>query len=244
VINMEKHKVTYSKKVIEFELEYKNIKNFNLSVKADQSVHVSVPKETPIDKVEAFVKSKGHWILNNLKGFNTTKPLHNGEKDYVSGETFKYLGRQYRLVVEESSKDEYVTMKPGYIIVKVKKKDNKKRKQNLINEWFRERAHVVFDEVLDDVYKLVEKDVVPKPHIEIKTMKKRWGSCLRAKQTVLLNYELIKAPKHCIAYVALHELIHFIHKDHSKKFYDKLTVLMPDWKERKAILDEEVVLFV
>jgi predicted metal-dependent hydrolase len=75
-------------------------------------------------------------------------------------------------------------------------------------------------------------------------MKKRWGSCLRSKGVILLNFELIKAPKYCIDYVMIHELLHFIRKNHDSQFYDLLTVLMPDWKERKEILDENVVLFV
>ncbi len=241
---MEKHKVMYSKKEIWFDLEYKNIKNLNLSIKPDQSIHVSVPLNTPIDRVEVFVKSKASWIFKKLKGFNLTKPIHNGEKDYVSGETFKYLGRQYRLKIEETTSKEYVTMKLGYITIYVKKKDNKKRKQNLLNEWFRNRAHIVFQEVMDEIYPLVENVVKPKPSLEIKVMTKRWGSCLKSKNTVLLNYELIKAPKHCISYVVVHELIHFVHRNHDLKFYNLLTVLMPDWKDRKAILDEEVVMFV
>jgi len=69
-------------------------------------------------------------------------------------------------------------------------------------------------------------------------MKARWGSCLRDSQAILLNFELIKAPKYCIDYVVLHELIHFVHKNHDQKFYSFLTSLMPDWKKRKAILDE------
>jgi predicted metal-dependent hydrolase len=241
---MEKHMVMYSKKEIWFHLEYKNVKNLNLSVKADQSIYVSVPINTSIESVERFVQSKAPWILRNLKGFEETKTLHNGEKEYVNGETFKYLGRQYRLKIEETTSKEYVKIKPNYITVHVKRIDNKKRKHKLLNEWFRHQAHIVFSEVLDRVYPLVNHDVTTKPSLEIKIMKKRWGSCLRAKHTVLLNYELVKAPKHCIEYVVLHELIHFTHKNHNKKFYNKLTVLMPDWKERKAILDEEVVLFV
>ncbi|PKK99775.1 MAG: hypothetical protein CVV57_01605 [Tenericutes bacterium HGW-Tenericutes-2] len=241
---MEKHMVMYSKKEIWFHLEFKNIKNLNLSVKSDQSVYVSAPIDTPIERVESFVKSKSPWITEKLKGFNQTKPLNTGAKDYVSGETFKYLGRQYRLKIEETSSKECVTIKSNYITIHIKKKDNKRRKQILLNEWFRNQAHTVFKESMDEVYPLIEHLVNPKPSLEVKVMKKRWGSCLRSKQTVILNYELIKAPKHCIAYVALHELIHFIHRNHDSKFYEMLTVLMPDWKERKAILDEEVVLFV
>jgi len=50
-----------------------------------------------------------------------------------------------------------------------------------------------------------------------------------------------KAPKYCIDYVGLHELLHFKYRYHDRNFYDLMTVLMTDWKERKKILDEDVV---
>jgi predicted metal-dependent hydrolase len=241
---MEKRMIMYSEKEIWFDIEFKTVKNFNLSVKPDQSVYVSAPLNTPVDRIETFVRSKAPWIIKRLKEFDETKSIYNGEKEYVNGETFKYLGKQYRLKIEETTGKERVTIDSRYLLIHVKKKENKRRKQNLLNDWFRNRARRVFQSVLDEIYPLVEHEVPVKPSLEIKAMKKRWGSCLRAKHRVLLNYELIKAPKHCIEYVALHELIHFVHKNHNIEFYDKLTVLMPDWKERKAILDEKTVMFV
>ena len=59
-----------------------------------------------------------------------------------------------------------------------------------------------------------------------------------------LNYYLYKASVPCIDYVILHELAHFIHPKHNKAFYDFLTIYMPDWEQRKAILDYETVLGV
>jgi len=72
-------------------------------------------------------------------------------------------------------------------------------------------------------------------------MKARWGSALIDTNTILLNTKLIKAPKHCIDYVILHELIHFKYNDHGENFYNMLYSLMPDWEKRKKILDEEIV---
>ncbi|MCW2276946.1 uncharacterized protein DUF45 [Heliophilum fasciatum] len=91
------------------------------------------------------------------------------------------------------------------------------------------------------IFPVVEKYGVKKPAIMIRTMKARWGSCIKDKGIIVLNSELIKAPKYCIEYVVLHELVHFIHRDHNADFYDFLTSLMPDWRERKRILDEEVI---
>ncbi|MFK4998952.1 SprT-like domain-containing protein [Bacillus sp. N9] len=77
--------------------------------------------------------------------------------------------------------------------------------------------------------------------IDMRVMKARWGSALVESNTILLNSELIKAPKHCIEYVILHEMIHFKYNNHSDSFYNMLYALMPDWEKRKAILDEEIV---
>jgi hypothetical protein len=72
-------------------------------------------------------------------------------------------------------------------------------------------------------------------------MKTRWGSCIKKSDIILLNFDLIKAPKYCIDYVVLHELIHFVYHNHGKRFLNLITAIMPDWKERKKMLDEEVV---
>jgi predicted metal-dependent hydrolase len=241
---MEEHTIEYSNKTINFQLEYKSVKNMNISVKPDQTVFVSAPVNATYDRVETFVKEKARWILKQQSHFKSTKKVEDSKKEYVSGETFKYLGAQYRLKVRECKEKEFVEVDDKYIIIHTKKINDITRKQRLVSEWFRVEAFNRFNEALDEMYPLVQNIVDSKPQIEVKKMTKRWGSCLRKKNTILLNLELIKAPMHCIEYVVLHELIHFKYKNHNKAFYDKLTVLMPDWKQRKEILDEEVVLFI
>jgi len=151
------------------------------------------------------------------------------------------VGKKYRLKVEETNKNELVKYYQGFIYIYVKDKNNYKRKEKLLNDWFREKAEINFKESLKRVYQIIEKYDVKKPQIQIRTMKARWGSCIKDKDTILLNYELIKAPKFCIDYVVLHELIHFKYKNHDGTFYNFMTSLMPDWMQRKEILDEEVV---
>jgi len=67
-------------------------------------------------------------------------------------------------------------------------------------------------------------------------MSKRWGSWTR-RSGVWLNPELMKAPASCIDYVVTHELCHAVHGNHSKKFYELLRRVMPDWEQRKARLE-------
>jgi predicted metal-dependent hydrolase len=237
---MEKNSVIYGNKIIEFELIRKNVKNINLNVKPDMTVVISANDKVPKDYILKFVREKAPWIVKKIGYFKDVQPEQITVKKYISGESFKYLGKQYRLRVEESE-DESVKYFHGFIVLKVKDKKNHVRKEKLINDWFREKAVVNFNESLKRVYPLGEIYGVKKPEVQIRSMKARWGSCIKDKNIILLNYELIKAPKFCIDYVILHELVHFIHINHNAEFYNFMTSLMSDWKQRKEILDEEVV---
>ena len=237
---MEKHSIVAQGKEIEFLVNRKDVKNVNLNVRPDMSVIVSANSQVPLGFIKDFVQEKALWILENISYFKDVQPEHYLKKEYVSGETFKYLGRQYRLKVEEAP-EESIKYYQGFICLYVKDKTNFKKKKQLVEEWFRKKAINNFQEGLERVYPLLEKYGVKKPTLVIRTMKSRWGSCIVDKNTIILNFELIKAPKYCIDYVILHELIHFKYPNHDSNFYSFLTTLMPDWKQRKEILDEEVI---
>lgn len=238
---MEKHQISYANQVIEFFIERKKVKNVNLNIKPDMTIMVSASEKVPFDFICDFVKSKGEWILRNMKNFEQVQPYKQSEREYVSGESYKYLGKQYRLRVETTISEEWVKYYRGFIVLMVKDQNDWARKAKLMNEWYRKKAIKAFEESLEKQYSLIQKYGIQKPQIELRIMKARWGSALIDSKTILLNSELIKAPKYCIDYVVLHELIHFKYNDHKDNFYNMLFSLMPDWEKRKVMLDEEVV---
>lgn len=238
---MEKHQVIYANRAIDFVVKRKNVKNVNLNVKPDMTIEVSANEQVPIDFILDFVKSKGSWILKNVAHFKEVLPIEQSEREYVNGESYRYLGRQYRLRVQQTDDEETVKYFRGFIYMYVKDINNHNRKEKLLDNWYREKATLIFNESLEKMYPLVQKYGVDKPDIEIRKMKARWGSALTDKNIIHLNFELIKAPKYCIDYVVLHELIHFKYNNHSENFYQMLFSLMPDWEKRKEILDEEIV---
>ncbi|UYO21135.1 M48 family metallopeptidase [Bacillus sp. 41-22] len=238
---MERHQMQYANKIIEFTIRRKNVKNVNLNIKPDMSIEVSAHDRVPLNFIYDFVKSKGSWILRNIKSFENVQTYKQSEREYISGESFKYLGKQYRLRVQPVEEKETVKYFRGFIYIFVKDTNNLNRKEKLMNQWYRQKARKIFYESLNKMFPFVQKYGVKKPFMELRTMKARWGSALIDKNTILLNSELIKAPKYCIDYVILHELIHFKYNDHSENFYQMLYALMPDWKKRKEILDEEIV---
>ena len=94
----------------------------------------------------------------------------------------------------------------------------------------------VFLTICKEIYPLFKPYGVKYPLIKIRSMKSRWGSCQPQKGIITLNSNMIAAPREAIEYVVLHEFAHFIHPNHSKDFYGLVEKLMPDWKQRKAML--------
>ena len=154
------------------------------------------------------------------------------ERKYVSGETHLYLGRQYILKVIEANINE-VRYKGRFI--EVHTKDKTKTKQ-LVRKWYKEKAKQKFAEIAEPIIQLFKKYNVEPQEIYIQEMATRWGSCTE-KGKILLNPELIKAPKACIEYVIIHELCHLIHHNHTQKFLDLQSKEMPDWQKWKNKLE-------
>jgi predicted metal-dependent hydrolase len=242
---MQTYKLELEKnRYVEFELIRKDVKNINLTVRPNFSITVSAKTSVPLEDIYKYLDSKSNWILKRIGRFKLTKSENNVEVEYVTGESLKFLGKQYRLIVELTSSTERVVITGNFIKLYVKNKNKIFTKARLIDEWYRKEARSVFSSALDKMFDVMKNKLDSKPNLEFKIMKKRWGSCLKKKNAILLNLELIKAPNYCIEYVVLHELIHFVHRNHDHNFYELLTVLMPDWKNRKKILDQEIVLYV
>ena len=77
---------------------------------------------------------------------------------------------------------------------------------------------------------------VPSHTLKIRDMKSRWGTCNVKKGVITLSSHLLQYPENCIAYVALHELLHFFYPNHGAGFYRALTSVWPEWKREKERL--------
>ncbi|QQF51394.1 M48 family metallopeptidase [Campylobacter fetus subsp. venerealis] len=209
----------------------KDVKNITLKVKPTGVVILTVPKMVSDEHILFIVKKRAKWIEKKKEFFASFKTM---EKEYVSGEDFKYLGRSYRLKVIKATK-ESVKLQRGYLEIYVKNKNDLKRKQNLVYEWYYEKAMLHFFNILQELNKTHKQEI---KDIKIRQMKTRWGSCNPYKSYINLNIELIKKPKICIEYVVFYELAHLIYSNHSKQFYDYLSLYMSDWKKRKEILEK------
>lgn len=229
---MSKQKIQFGSKEIVFELEYQKRKSLGITVYPDRSVKVKAPLDAAIEKIEEKVRKRAPWILKQQSYFLSFEPLTPPRK-YVSGESHLYMGRQYRLKIFKSDK-EAVKLKRGYLEVYNNNKSNAKQ---LVRNWYKERAKLKFPIIAEPWIVRFKKHGVEPSDFIIKWMDKRWGSCT-PKGKIILNVELMKAPKRCIEYVVVHELCHLVHHDHSAAFFELQTKEMGDWRKWKERLEK------
>lgn len=195
------------------------------------NVSVIVPDALAIEKIESLLTKKHRWIKEKLAlqaQVIATKP-----KEFVSGESFSYLGRNYRLKVIEGA---YPAIKfyQGRFVVSVRDKatNNTGAIKQLIIHWFKEHAKSKLTEKTARYSKIMGVNPIS---VGIKAFQSRWGSC-SDKGDILYNWKIIIAPNRIVDYVVIHELCHILHHDHSPLFWQAVERYMPDYLECKEWL--------
>lgn len=223
--------IVFGSRTIDFHLEYSNRKSLGITVTPEMEVLVKAPIDTSIEKIKEKIRKKAPWIIKQQSFFLSFQPK-TPERKYINGETHLYLGRQYRLQIK-IGEEESVKMKGKFIEVTTSEKS---RAKDLVNDWYLQHARFKFQAIAQPLIEKFKKHNVEPSSIVLSIMPTRWGSCT-PKGKIILNPELIKAPKGCIEYVIIHELCHLIHLDHTQKFLDLQTKEMRDWEKWKMKLE-------
>ena len=227
--------VQYGATTIHYTLTYAQRKTLAISVAPDLSVAVSAPEHTSHDDIAARIRKRAPWILRQQRELERYLPQQ-PPRQYVSGETHRYLGRQYRLKVAEAS-NETVKLTRGWLYIYTERTSDTAHIKALLDEWYTKQAERVFHERLGAILPRFAHRGVAAPKLIIKTLEARWGSCSSAG-VITLNLRLMQVPKQYIDYVIVHELAHLVEHNHSKRFYLLLDRVMPDWPERRMRLND------
>lgn len=107
----------------------------------------------------------------------------------------------------------------------------------MLDKWYKNTAKEIFKKYLDEVYYVFDEKI-PYPILKVRSMKTRWGVCNKKDNSVTLNLELIKKDHKYLNYVIIHELSHFVHFNHSKKFWQTVEKYCPEYKKVRKELKE------
>lgn len=234
-----KYTLQLSDAAIDVLIKRKKIKNFYLKIYPDCRVAVSIPLFMNVNSIHSFIESKKVWIERSIHKFQNVKKTHIPE-NISNGGTVKILDSRYVVFLYYGNENKII--KDGYnLYIYSKKYQNIKYVKKQYEAYLKESAKEYFENVIDKYYPIFALYNIPRPSLEVKKMRSKWGSCIPAKKRITLNVCLFKSSVDCIEYVVLHELAHLLYNGHKKNFYSFLLKHMPDYRSIEKKLDSEAV---
>lgn len=205
-----------------------------IHVNPDGSVEIEAPPGKSKAEIRQAAQKRARWIFDHRTSALQTRQM-SLPREFVSGETHFYLGRRHKLIVRaEPGLPSSVRLMRGRLEVTAPVPDPAAIRRRL-HEWYSVRAQDYLSRKLSE-WSSVLPWVKAEPELRLVAMSTQWGSC-SPQGAIHLNPALIRAPRHCVDYVVLHELCHLIEHNHSKRFYALLDRHMPAWSLAKSELD-------
>lgn len=207
-----------------------------LTVHPDGDVQVTAPRGTRRTVLAKEVLRKATWILEQQEFFRRQAPSY--PKLFVSGESFAYLGRQYKLKVRTRgglSKPQTELTKGQFLVTLPSETERGERSplvKKELTKWYRCRAK---DIILPILEAYASKLGVSYDSVNVRDMTKRWGSG-GSDRRIAFNWRIVMAPRRLVEYVVAHELCHLFHDDHSRDFWRLMGRVMPDHERRRLTL--------
>lgn len=226
----------YGDTVIHFRIERAQRKSpqVRVHVEPDGQVVVQALGDASTSDAVAVVRRRARWIHEHLQAISERQSSHL-PREWVSGESHRYLGRRYMLkVIVNPATPESVKLAGGQIQVRVAQ-PGADRVRELVHRWYDARAAAWLKARVAELSERLPWIRQPPP-VLLRRMKSRWGSCSPAGR-VTLNPMLIRAPREAVDYVITHELCHLRHHNHSRQFYVLLGRYVPGWQAIKQRLD-------
>ena len=199
-------------------------KTVSIFIERNGSVRVLAPVTVPDEKIEEAVRAKEYQIFTKLAKW---KELNQGKvnREFVNGQSFLYLGRNYRLTITENQE---VPLKISGGFFHLDKKHLSKA-DNLFKEFYKDKA----EKKIKERMKLIEEKFQDKPtSIKVLELQNRWASWT-PKNGLNFHWKCIMAPVSVLDYIITHEMVHLKFPNHSDKFWNELDKKMPNFREHE-----------
>ena len=228
----------YNGDLIEYTLTRNAKKNVNFRVKNNGEICISAPKYVRKSDLDSMILERAEWLVKNQEKVKNKK--QNIMKADIQNANQIYLNGQKYYIKLTSGLANSIHFRDNILVLQIKKKYRYSQEyiNNYFDNWLKDTMYILVDKLIDKYLLALSKYSLKKPNLSIRTMTGRWGSCTPSKNKIIINKNLIYPPHKCLEYVVLHELAHLIEANHSKKFYAIIEEIMPDWKERKIVLNE------
>ena len=232
---VERDSVTFGATTIAYSIRRSRRRKKTIEITLDPSegVLVSAPVKATSADVARIVQRRAGWIIRK----STESVLQPRPKQFVSGESLPYLGRQVRLFVETANVRRVDVRFDHWsfrVVVPEHLRGDDRRETILhaITRWYKQRAQ---ERLETRVQLWTGKLGCQVKRVATRDQRQRWGSCA-ADGTIRFNWRIVMAEPALIDYVVVHELLHLRVRNHGQEFWMAMATVMPDYKARRARL--------
>ena len=211
-----------------YSIVYTNRKTVSIIVERDRRVIVRAPINTSKEIIDKEITKRKRLIQNKIN-HNRKYPIEKQSKEFVSGESLLYLGKNYKLFIVDDSIDGVLFDNKFFI-----SRSNQKKAKSLFKEWYVKTANEIIVPKAEGIAKQIG---VKFNSLNILDLKYRWGSCT-PKDNIHFNWRLIKAPMTVIEYIIVHELTHLLESNHTPEFWNRVAAQLPNYSKAKNWLKE------
>lgn len=196
-------------------------------VEPNGRVGVLAPASVTSERIEQILRRHLKWIRRQRCEVEALPPPPLA-REWVNGETHRYLGRQYRLKIVRAAEPS-VKLLGRYFVVSAPEPRDRSKMQALMEAWYRQHAKELLAARIQALLARTTWLDVANPRVQVRTLRDRWGSTSAAGR-VTFNLDLVQLPLSCVDYVVAHELVHLMIPNHSQAYWRMLERVMPDWR--------------
>lgn len=202
---------------IQYKIVYSKRRTLALMVNQNAELVVKCPKRMPVGFIEQFIRQKHDWITRNIQKQQKRKVV---PSSFQEGDLFWFLGSKYPLIITNDYTSS-IRFDEAFYISRHKLLYAKK----YFEDWYKKQAK----NILQDRLKFYSQVMGASYRLgKITAANTRWGSCSH-RNTINFTWRLIMAPQEVVDYVAVHELAHTVHKDHSARFWSYVGQYCPNY---------------
>jgi len=202
-------------------------KTVELTVDRGGELRISAPPEADTAWLEGFVREKRFWLYTKLAEKELLQhPVT--ERQFVTGESYPYLGRSYRILLVDEQSDPLKLVAGRFRL----RRDAQREGRQAFVAWYSNRATEWLRQRVREWAPRMESE--PQA-LEVRDLGFRWGSCARGSK-LFFHWATILLPPSIIDYVIVHELAHLHEANHTPEFWRRVRRALPTCDEQRAWL--------
>ena len=217
--------VTYSGSLnlekFRYQVVKSNRKTLALYIK-QQTAIVRCPMRASKGEIEAFVKKNHKWIQERL----AEERAYDKQKLRIAdGCAIFFRARELSIIFKEGRKERILINGDKLIIQNHKLNSDKARTQ--LEKYLTQKAteYIIPRAEALAKYLGVDKKIT---EIKLRKTKSKWGHCT-SNGVIQYNWLIMLAPYSIIDYMITHEVCHMLHMDHSRRYWDLVESICPQY---------------